>query len=202
MNALPKAILLLCVGALLGVPLGMQWQKSLTDRLTTIDEYDDNEDGQTDNIFSYREGVQEWHKCDLNFDGQYDAFEYYTNGQLARAEMDADYDGELDGWGTYRHGRLIFWSYNVDANPAPDVFEYHQDGQLKLLVWRPNDGTLVTRIDYYNQWEKLQELRDKDGDGLFEHMRKFDEFEEAIGEETLTKPISAQEALDQVTKKK
>lgn len=200
MNALLKAVLLLCVGALLGVPLGMQWQKSVAAHATFILEYDDNGDGRIDNIFSYREGVLESAKLDSNFDGRFDYFDHFTNGLITRSEFDTNFDDQIDRKGTYRHGRTFLWESNLDANPASDAFEYYEAGQLKLIVFRPNDGTRVTRLDYFNRGYKTQELRDKDGDGLFEHARSFDEFEELIKEEIVKQPLSAPEAVELITK--
>lgn len=161
--------------------------------------HDSNRDGDPDEVYHYEHGISVRGEYDWNFDGVFDYSETFEGGIRSSAEADDDFDGKIDGWSNYEHGRPSFSKHDTDKNGVPDVFQHYGHGVIRMVVWRSNDASKPTRIEFYDKAVKARELRDSDGDGLLETQVKFDAFENRISEERLNNPLTAEQAMSTAT---
>lgn len=184
---------LLC-GLLAGLVIGLN-RNNTENRTSSTVEFDNNGDGKADATFHYDRGVIIRTVHDRNFDGKPDFFEWYKEGIVSRAESDDDFDGKIDGWFTCRNGNWWLSKHDTDRNGVPDVFQYFDHGVIRMAVWRPNESGKPLRIEWYERAVKAKELRDTTGDGLLDTVVMFDVFENQVGEEKLSEPLNAQDAI-------
>lgn len=184
---------MLC-GLLVGFVIRLN-QNNSENRTSWTLESDNNGDGKPDATFHYDQGMIIRAVYDRNFDGIPDFFEWYKDGIISRAESDDDFDGKNDGWYTCRNGNWWLSKHDTDRNGVPDVFQYFDHGVIRMAVWRPNESGKPLRIEFYEKGVKAKELRDTTGDGLLDTAVMFDAFENQVGEEKLSEPLNAQDAI-------
>jgi hypothetical protein len=116
--------------------------------------YDRNADGKDDVVYEYAGRVPRGAKFDNNFDGFFETSSIYNrNGDVIRTEIDRNRDGK------------------------PDVIEYNTLGKLDSVEFiDPATGKVRKRM-FYKLDVKIREEIDQDGDGVFEKVIKFDEYE-------------------------
>jgi hypothetical protein len=119
--------------------------------------YDRNADGKDDVVYEYNGRVPRSAKFDNNFDGFFETLAIYNrDGDVIRTEIDRNRDGK------------------------PDVIEYNTLGKLDSVeIIEPGTGKVRKRM-YYKLDVKVREEIDQDGDGLFEKVIKFDEYENPL----------------------
>jgi hypothetical protein len=119
--------------------------------------YDRNADGKDDVVYEYNDRVPRSAKFDNNFDGFFETLAIYNrDGDVVRMEIDRNRDGK------------------------PDVIEYNTLGKLDSVeIIEPGTGKVRKRM-FYKLDIKVQEEVDQDGDGVFEKVIKFDEYENPL----------------------
>jgi len=119
--------------------------------------YDRNADGKDDVVYEYNGRVLRSVKFDNNFDGFFETLSIYNqHGDVIRTEIDRNRDGK------------------------PDVIEYNTLGKLDSVeLIDPGTGKVRKRM-FYKLDVKVREEIDQDGDGLFEKVIKFDEYENPL----------------------
>jgi len=147
----------LLVGILTGIGLSViaYWMWSYFSLTQTP--YDRNADGRDDLVFEYVHQKLQSAKFDNNFDGFYETFSVYNrDGDVIRTEIDRNRDGK------------------------PDVIEYNTLGKLDSMdIIDPATGKIRKHI-FYKLDVKVREEIDQDGDGVFEKIIKFDEYENPL----------------------
>lgn len=145
-------------GVFLGVCLGvaatlcMYWLWRYSSMTSTA--YDRNADGKDDVVYEYK-GQFPWAaKLDNDFDGYFETALFYNQaGEVIRTEIDRG-----------RAGR-------------PDLIEYNALGRLDSVEFIDRTTGRVKKRMYYKLDAKVREEIDEDGDGKFERVIEFDEFE-------------------------
>ncbi len=170
----------LIVGLILGALLHYSYRHYLDSRDRT-DRYDHDADGISEEEGIWRKGeVVEWRK-DRDGNGRWDLWTYYQHGLPIRDEMDDNFDGKADGWfalsprSTYVSGQL-----DTDFNGVPDAFSIYTNNMLKQTDWRPNGTNVVLLRQLFRHGVLEEELRDVNGDGLFDVSILFDRFSTPI----------------------
>jgi hypothetical protein len=158
-------------------------------------ESDNNGDGKTDAVFYYERGIIARTEHDRNFDGKPDHWEWYESGIASRGESDDNFDGKIDGWFTYQDGNWWLSKHDTDANGVPDVFQSSEYGVINLVVWRPNEASKPTRIEFFNAGVKEKELSDTDSDGLLDTVSYFDVFQNQTSKQNLPEPLEPNKAI-------
>jgi hypothetical protein len=131
---------------------------SLWDYLSLKDISEDrNADGRVDVIYSYGKGVISTEKFDNDFNGYFETvYAYNRQGLIMRGEIDRNEDGKPDLIEEYTFGRLV----------SVDFID-------------PTTGKVKKRA-FYKFDTKTREEIDEDGDGRFDRIIKFDQFESAV----------------------
>lgn len=147
----------LLVGILIGIGLTVIAYWAWNYFSLTGTPYDRNVDGKDDMVYEYVGRVLHGAKFDNNFDGFYETSSIYNqNGDVIRTEIDRNRDGK------------------------PDVIEYNTLGKLDSLEFiDPATGKVRKRM-FYKLDVKVREEIDQDGDGVFEKVIKFDEYENPL----------------------
>jgi len=147
----------LLVGILTGIGLSLiaYWAWNYFSQTHTP--YDRNADGRDDMVFEYVHRKLQSAKFDNNFDGFYETFSVYNrDGDIIRTEIDRNRDGK------------------------PDVIEYNTLGKLDSMeILDPATGKVRKRI-FYKLDVKVREEIDHDGDGAFEKIINFDDYENPL----------------------
>ena len=119
--------------------------------------YDRNGDGKDDVVYEYNGRVLRSARFDNNFDGYFETLSIYNqHGDVIRTEIDRNRDGK------------------------PDVIEYNTLGKLDSVeLIDPGTGKVKKRM-FYKLDVKVREENDQDGDGVFEKVIKFDEYENPL----------------------
>lgn len=119
--------------------------------------HDRNADGKDDVVYEYNDRVPRSAKFDNNFDGYFETLSTYNqHGDVIRTEIDRNRDGK------------------------PDVIEYNTLGKLDSVeLIDPGTGKVKKRM-FYKLDVKVREEIDQDGDGVFEKVIKFDEYENPL----------------------
>lgn len=147
----------LLVGVLIGICLSAIAYWAWSWFSVTRTPYDRNADGRDDLIYEYVGRVLRSAKSDNNFDGFYETFSIFNNdGDVIRTEIDRNRDGKAD------------------------VIEYNTLGKLDSMdIIDPTTGKVRKRM-FYKLDVKVREEIDHDGDGIFERVVAFDEYENPL----------------------
>ena len=104
---------------------------------------------------------------------------YEYNGRILRsAKFDNNFDGFFETFSIYNQRRdVIRTEIDHNRDGKPDVIEYNTLGKVDS-VERIEPGTWKVRKRlFYKLDVKVREEIDQDGDGAFEKVIKFDEYE-------------------------
>ena len=143
--------------------------------------YDLDRDGVPDEEIIWHDGHMQESRLDRNGDGRLDHWAHYRDGVLLNVEADENFDGRPDYWVNYSPKRLpLTAQFDSDFNGIPDVFTTFTNGIVKQVDWRPNGTNVVLRRQFYLHGVLDEELRDFDGDGLFDISIKLDPFSNPI----------------------
>jgi hypothetical protein len=164
------------VGVLVHISYSELWKlRDITTR------YDFDKDGVNDAVEIWKNGELREGRMDRNGNGRIDYWVYYRNGQPFQDESDDNFDGKADGSFTYSPRRLYSSSvYDTDHNGVPDVTTIFTNGVVKQADWRPNGTNVVLLRQLFRHGVLDEELRDLNGDGLFDVSIKYDRFNTPI----------------------
>lgn len=176
-------LLPLIVGLLIGISVGFIGFKRY---YTEVDFVDVNSDGVRDRGYYYVSGFLEKISVDTNLDGKFDSFTEYINQEQGEMSMDTNYDGSIDTWAMLKYEMTSEMKTDLDANSVPDIFYYYDDDYfLSKTEIRPNNSTVVERMEIYNRDFTWSEFVDLDKDGTFDIRDDYDCFNNKIKTETL-----------------
>jgi len=150
-KATPKGQILMAfaVGAVIALSGQALWDYFSMNHVST----DRNSDGKVDMILSYSGDVLRSASYDNDFDGYFETrYEYNRKGLVIRGEIDRNHDGK------------------------PDLIEDYTLDQLSSQEFLDKTGRVVKR-SFFKLGAKVREEIDQDGDGIFERIIHFNEFE-------------------------
>ena len=170
----------LVVGILLGVLLHISYSTlwKLRDIKTR---YDFDKDGVSDDEEIWKNGELRELRLDRNSDGRIDYWSYYRDDKPYQDKFDDDFDGKADGSFSYSARRLVSSAqFDTDFNGVPDVTTTFRNGITLQSDWQPNGTNVVLLRQLFRNGVLDEELRDLNGDGLFDVGVKFDAFNTPI----------------------
>jgi len=174
------SLLQLAAGVIAGVLLCLlyQWTSEFG---TRTHRYDNNGDGKTDEIATYRNGYLIEQSYDRNFDRRFDYWDHYDSAfKRILSKADENFDGTPDvTWG-YTDGLLTSSSADTDFNGTPDVSNTFKNELIVQSDWRPNGTNIVTLRQIYRHNLLIEELRDTNMDGSFDVTIRYDAFQNVI----------------------
>jgi hypothetical protein len=175
------------VGVLIHISYSRLWElRDLNPR------YDDDGDGVPDREQIWRRGELKEERLDRNRDGRPDNWLQYSNGWLFLTELDDNFDGKADSSYSYSKRQLAVSSiHDTDFNGAPDLTVTYTNGFWLRADWRINGAKVVTLRQLYLDGWVNEELRDQNGDGLFDVSILFDRFSTPIRTNSLRPTSSA-----------
>jgi len=166
----------LIVGSLLGALLhfGYTYHQDHRDA-RSVNDYD--KDGFAEEEIIWRDGRVVEQRFDRNGDGRWDWWTYSKDGLASREEADNNLDGRIDEWRTFST-RQVTSSGQVDTdfNGLPDVTMTYSNGIVMQADWRPNGTNAVLLRQLFRHSVLVEELRDLNGDGIFDVSIQFDPF--------------------------
>lgn len=125
--------------------------------LLRTDEFDRNGDGKADVVYVYDRNKVVGVKYDHDFDGHYETiYTYDRNGDTLKGTIDR-----------YRTGK-------------PDIIQYYTHGKTDSVEYFDRETGKLRKRATYKFDVKVKEEIDQDGDGVFEKVVKFDEYENPI----------------------
>lgn len=170
----------LIVGLSIGLILGVLLHLGYTQRQQHFDgtfQYDNDQDGVTDEEIVWRNGQQVESRLDRNGDGRWDEWIFYRDGLIWRTEADDNFDGRVDAWFTYSAKGLVGRAeYDTDFNGIRDITITYTNGIHQQADWQPNGTNVVLRRHFYRDGVLREEWRDVNGDGRFDMSVQFDAF--------------------------
>jgi hypothetical protein len=141
------------------------------------DWYDKDDDGMFEEERIWRGGENVEARLDRNGDTRLDDWAYYRKNQILRQELDDNFDGRVDTWVRYSpKGMANGGEFDTDHNGVRDAFSTYTNGVLMQIDWRPNGTNVVLLRQLFRHGIVHEELRDHNGDGLFDLSIKYDAF--------------------------
>lgn len=139
--------------------------------------YDGDGDDVSDSEQIWRRGELKEDRLDRNGDGRPDNWLQYSNGWMVACESDDNFDGKADNSYIYSTRQLVASSiHDTDFNGVPDLTVIYTNGLTLRSDWRPNGTKSVSLRQLYRDGWLEEELRDQNGDGLFDVSIVFDRF--------------------------
>lgn len=177
------------VGLILGALLHYSYRHYEEHRDRT-EQHDYNGDGVADEEVIWRNGKMVERRFDRDGNGRWDWWSYGKNGLPTRNEVDDNFDGKPDGRYDYSpRSTYVSAQLDTDFNAVPDAFSIYTNGVLKQTDWRTNGARTTALRQMYRHGVLDEELRDLNGDGLFDISIKFDAFSTPIRTNNL-RPIT------------
>jgi hypothetical protein len=194
-TAAPPRVLRFNLGLLAGIVVGVLIHISYSKfwELRNLNpRYDHDNDGVPDREQFWKQGELREERFDRNRDGRSDNWLHYSNGLMTISEVDDNFDGKADSSYTYSTRQLMVSSiHDTDFNGALDLTVIYTNGLTLRSDWRPNGAKLmVLRQQYRDGWLE-EELRDVNGDGLFDVSILFDRFSTPVRTNNLRPTTSA-----------
>jgi hypothetical protein len=144
---------------------------------TEIVEQDENEDGRTDRLITYRDGLVVDSQHDRNHDGKMDEWQIFdTAGRIESQRVDYNFDGVVDTWFDFAKGGPVRHRRDVDFNGIPDWFGTYENGLPVRDDCRPNDSKVIVLRYVFQHGSVSEEWRDEDRDGNFDYKILSDPF--------------------------
>ncbi len=184
-NGPPPRVLRFNIGLLVGVIVGVLIHISYS-RLWELRDlnprYDHDGDGVPDREQIWKEGELKEERFDRNGDGRSDNWLHYRDGQVVvTEESDDNFDGKADSSYTTSPRQLLAHSiHDTDFNGVPDLKTTYTNGLYHQSDWRPNGTNVVVLRQLYRAGWLEEELRDVNGDGLFDVSILYDRFSTPI----------------------
>ncbi len=183
------------VGAICGVLFHWGYVKSEQFGRHTF-RYDNDKDGVPEEEHVWEDGVISASRFDQNGDSRIDHWCFFENGVRTREEMDSNFDGRPDVWFTVGpRGAYTSSRFDSDFDGRVDAFTSFVHGQASQADWRPGETNVTILRQVFEKGVLREELRDTDGNGLFDVSVRYDAFNTPIGTnflELLSKPPAAQ----------
>lgn len=171
------------IGVLVGVCLAGIASMILKKDSSILDgkiEFDNNEDGNPDEIYYYENGSLINYHEDRNYDGILDSWFYYESNRIKRSESDDNFDGKIDGWATYVDRNNFQSKYDSDFDGVPDATYFFAKGLKQRVDWHPPDSGIIVRREIFKDGIKSKEYIDTNNDGNFDIKVSFNQFEKEI----------------------
>lgn len=179
------------VGAICGVLFHWGYLKSEQIGRHTF-RYDNDKDGVPDEEHVWEDGVISASRFDHNGDSRIDFWSYFENGVRTREELDCNFDGRPDVWFTAGpRGDYINSRFDSDFDGRADAFTSFVHGQASQTDWRPGETNVTILRQVFEKGVLREELRDTDGNGLFDVSVRYDAFNTPVSTnflELLSKP--------------
>ncbi len=170
----------LIIGAILGALLYFSYTRYEKYRDRTY-RYDDDQDGVSEQEIIWKKGKLTEARYDRNGDGRWDSWTFYKDEVAWRGEEDDNFDGRVDGWLAYSSkGFVSHGELDTDYNGVRDVNVTYTNGLTLQMDWKPNGTNVVLLRQFFQRGVLREELRDANGDGLFDVRIQFDAFSTPI----------------------
>ncbi len=179
----------LATGVIVGFAMAWCWNVYFGELGSYTSRIDNNSDGAPDAEYRYEQGILSQSLQDRNFDGQWDYWEWFNHHGIQRAEADNNFDGRVDAWLEYELGNLKQSRQDLDNNQEADAIHHYRFGVILLSMGRPNGSTNHAWVEFYREGSLWKEFRDRDGDGLLEHLTVYGWFGDMEYEEVLKPAI-------------
>ncbi len=168
------------VGVILGILLHFGYRHYEEHRDRT-DRYYNKAGTLLEEELVWRNGQMVERRFDRNGDGRWDDKIFFKDGLAVSEELDENFDGKWDATLSFSaRGFFSGGQYDTDYNGVSDFTATYTNGVAHRSDWRPN-GTNVTLLRQIFHLGVLdEELRDQNGDGLFDVSIKFDPFNTPI----------------------
>jgi hypothetical protein len=166
----------LAVGVMLGVLLHFGYRHYEEHRDRTDRYYNDSDDSPDEEIV-WRNGQTLERRFDRNGDSRWDLKTHFKDGLPVSDELDDNFDGKWDGALSYSaRGWVSSGHFDTDFNGVPDLTVIYTNGLTLRSDWRTNGTKSVSLRQLYRDGGLEEELRDVNGDGLFDVSILFDRF--------------------------
>jgi hypothetical protein len=180
----PPRVLRFNLGLLAGVVVGVLIHLSYSKLWELRDlnpRFDHDNDGVPDGEQIWRRGELKEDRFDRNLDGRPDNWLHYSNGLMITSESDDNFDRKVDSSYSHSKRQLVTSSiHDTDFNGVPDLTVSYTNGLWFRSDWRPNGAKSVSLRQLYRDGWLEEELRDLNGDGLFDVSILFDRFSTPI----------------------
>ena len=183
-TAAPPRVLRFNLGLLAGIVVGVLTHISYSKfwELRNLNpRYDHDNDGVPDREQFWKHGELREERFDRNRDGRPDNWLHYSNGLMITTEADDNFDRKADSSYSYSKRQLVASSiHDTDFNGVPDLTVTYTNGLWLRSDWRPNGAKSVSLRQLYRDGWLEEELRDVNGDGLFDVSILYDRFSTPI----------------------
>jgi hypothetical protein len=93
---------------------------------------------------------------------------------------DHDFDGREDYWESYKNGAPVSYRADNDRNGVPDEWGRMEKGMIVERNWTFFNDQTVDKRAFYGAGRKIREDYDRDRNGTFEEIIRYDEFERVL----------------------
>jgi hypothetical protein len=157
------------------------------------------EDVDDDGIWDFRNhlelGQLKRQEADLDKDGRADVICHYSGGTAIRVEEDDDGDGIMDMWTTFSSGVPIQQTRDLNRDGLVDlVTEYDRGRPAYEYLYSTNKA--IYCLSFMRQGLERIEYHDRNRDGLFETIRRYDVFGMPGMDERLEPPLKLDDLGD------
>lgn len=153
---------------------------------TTHSNYDHNNDGINDEIWTYENDVAVKSEFDRNFDGKIDDIWFYKDGLSLKNMTDENFDGKFDTEYLYEKGIIYYSKSDIDNDGEIDFFTDFElnNARYKTSIIDPQSG-LIKKIQTYKMNKLIAAEFDSNNDGKLDTKINYDIFEEEINRSRL-----------------
>lgn len=134
-------------------------------------------------------------ESDSDDDGRPDIIQFYTDGLVSRMEEDEDLDGVIDMWAVLKDGIVVQYNWDLDGDRTVDVITLCENGRPYCEQFRTRDGAVFC-VSFPRKGRERIEYHDRNRDGRFESIARFDVFGFATSETVLNPPLDYGELGD------
>ena len=129
----------------------------------------------------WRDGQMVERRLDRNGDGRWDDKLFFKDGLAVSEELDDNFDGKWDATLAFSaRGFVSGGQFDMDFNGVSDLTVTYTNGVTHRSDWRPNGTNVILLRQLFRYGVLEEELRDQNGDGLFDVSIKYDPFNTPI----------------------
>ena len=138
--------------------------------------YHHTANGQTDEMWIYKDGQIAEYRQDRNLDGKWDHRVYYEHGRAVRSQNNNDFGSKPNQWWTFSDDGTDTLQSDTDYNGVPDEFCIFKNQITQELEIRPNGSKFAITKERFSNGVLTEIWRGGDSNGKFKEVIKYDPF--------------------------